>query len=502
MKLDRSGVLVALVALVAVPAASVQADPLPGGTFEPYSAFTPGPDYEAVTTGHLDAGSTVDVAATTPGQLLVFAGDGTGGLAAPVVHRLVGFTARSVAAGDVNGDGRDDLAVTTRSQVELFTQTANGTMASAGVLAVEAEKVRVADVTSDGRADVVVLGWDRDAVSVYAQTPGGTLAAPTSYNVPLSGYNDLEVADVDGDGDNDIVAMSGQLYATPDLTVLIQGPGGMAVRSYFLPGDTVNASGVGVGDVDGDGLGEVVVSHGGNSPSSKVTVFEAAADGSLSVGATVGVYDIPEPVEVADFDRDGFDDVAVAHGGWNRISVLYGSAAGLSPLAEALPAPYASHYDPHGLVAADLDADGDAELVAADYNNGVLRYRNRGTAPSVADLSLRLASPATAKVNVAFVQTITVTNQGNVPTSGTIRVDVPSLLRIQSWTAPACSVAGQSLSCAVPSLASGAGYGVSITLKATKTGSGTTRAALTSTSSPDADPSDDAATAFVTIVRK
>lgn len=502
MKFHRSGVLVALAALVALPAASVQADPLPGGTFEAYAAFAPGPAYEAVTTGHLNADSTVDVAATAPGQLLVFAGDGAGGLGAPVVHPLVGYTARSVAAGDINGDGRDDLAVTTRSQVELFTQTATGTMTSAGALTVEAEKVRIADVTSDGRADVVVLGWDRDAVSVYPQTSAGTLASPANYNVPLSGYNDLEVADVDGDGDNDIVAMSGQLYATPDLTVLVQSPGGMAVRSYSLPGDSVNANGVGVGDVDGDGLGEVIVSHGGNIPASKVTVFEAAADGSLSVGATIGVYDIPEPVEVADVDGDGFDDVVVAHGGWYRISVLYGSAAGLGPVAEALSAPYASHYDPHGLVASDLDGDGDDELVVADYNNGILRYRNRGTAASVADLSLALASPTTAKANVAFTQSLTVSNQGNVAMSGTVRLDLPTLLRIQSSSGPACTVAGQSLTCAVPSLAPGSGYGVSVTVKATKTGSATTRAALTSTSSPDADPSDDTATASVTITRK
>ena len=207
---------VVVVAFVTLPFAPALADPLPGGTFEPYVAASPGPAYEAVTTGRLNADATVDVAATAtvdvaataPGQLYVFPGNGAGGLGSPTVYPLVGYTARSVAAGDINGDGRDDLAVTTRSQVELFTQTATGTLTNAGALTVEAEKVRIADVTSDGRADVVVVGWDRDAVSVYPQATSGTLGPQTNYNVPLSGYNDLEVADVNGDGRNDIVAMS------------------------------------------------------------------------------------------------------------------------------------------------------------------------------------------------------------------------------------------------------------------------------------------------------
>lgn len=118
--------------------------------------------------------------------------------------------------------------MTTQARVELFTQTAAGSLAGAGVLTVEAEKVRIADVKSDGRADIVVMGWDRGAVSVYAQTSTSTLAAPTSYTVSLSGYNDLEGADVDRDGD--IVAMSGRVHTTPDLTVLIQKPGGMERR--------------------------------------------------------------------------------------------------------------------------------------------------------------------------------------------------------------------------------------------------------------------------------
>ena len=492
---------VPVVALLAVPVAGAGADPLPGGTFDPYVAYSRGPSYQAVATGLLNGDGSADVAVAVPRELHIFPGDGTGALGAATVYPLFGYWTRSVAVGDFNGDGRADAAVTTQSQVELFTQTAAGTMAAAGLLTVEAEKVRIADVTADGRDDVIVIGWDRDAVRVYPQTAAGSIGVPVDHVVPLSGYNDLDVGDVDGDGDNDIVAMNGQLYATPDLTVLIQRPGGMDIRSYLVPGGNVNASGVGLGDVDGDGLGEVVVSHGGNS-SSKVTVYEAAADGMLTEGATIGVYDIPEPVEVADYDLDGYDDAAIAHGGWHRISVLYGSSSGLSQVAEPLPAPYASHYEGHGLVSGDLDDDGDAELVVSDYNNGVLVYRNRGAGvPKVADLNLALASPATVKANAVFTQTLIVRNQGNLAMSGSVRIDVPSALKLQA-TPAGCALAGLSLTCAVPSLPAGASHAVLVTVKAPKPGSATTRATLLSSSIPDSDATDNVATVSVSITKK
>lgn len=234
---------------------------------------------------------------------------------------LSGYWTRGIASGDVNGDGRDDVAVTMQAQFDLFTQMATGTLAAAG-LSLWRPKARIADVTSDGRADVVVIGWDSDAVSVYAQTAAGTLSGPTNYNVPLSGYNDLEVADVDGDGDNDIVAMSGQLYATPDVTVLIQGGGGMGTRSYLVPGGNVHAHGVGVGDIDGDGLGEVVVSHGDNRPSPKVTVFEAAAE-EPDGGRHHRRIRNPRARRGGRLQPGRLRRVAVARGGWHRISVLY-----------------------------------------------------------------------------------------------------------------------------------------------------------------------------------
>jgi hypothetical protein len=370
----RMMVAVVLGALVWVTGARVEADPLPGGTFDPYVVQTASGPIAAVSAADLNGDRQPDVAAggtwTAGGTLEVFPGVGHLNFSGSTSHDVLAG-ARSVATGDLNDDGRADLAVAAQTQVEVFHQTQAGTLIAADILELDADKLRIADVTGDGRADIVVIGWSSSAVVVFAQTPAGSLAPPKSYPVSLGGYNDLEVGDIDGDNHNDIVAMSGQLYAVPNVTILLQQPdGNLAVRgSYNVPGGFILTRGIGLGDIDGDGLGEVVASRADNS----VTVFDAAADGALTPRPSLAVTNGPESVEVADMDLDGYDDAVIAHGGWMTVTVFYGSAEGLTGPGERLRVPMAGHY---GLALTDLDLDGDREIVLA-YNQEFLAFRNR-----------------------------------------------------------------------------------------------------------------------------
>jgi hypothetical protein len=192
--------------------------------------------------------------------------------------------------------------------------------------------------------------------------------------VAHGGYDDLEVGDINGDGRDDVIVMSGQLYADDDLGVLLQTPeGSMNGPFYYDLGGDQLTSGVGVGDVTGDGLNDVVVSYGGNRPSSSIAVFPQTALGTLGPPVSLASYDIPEPVEIADLDGDGRQDVVVLHGGWNELGVYLQRPDGtLDPAEQLYPIPYASHYNPHGLAVGDLNGDGAPDIAIADYNNGLV----------------------------------------------------------------------------------------------------------------------------------
>jgi hypothetical protein len=164
-------------------------------------------------------------------------------------------------------------------------------------------RVRIGDVTGDGHNDLVSLGWDTNTVTVHHRQPGGGFGTPEVHTALHSGYDDLELGDVTGDGRTDVVVMSGQTYATPNLSVLRQRADGTLAPAvaYNLPTANTLTNGIGIGDVTGDGHADVVATYGGNKPSSGIAVFASDGD-QLASPTTMPSYDIPQPVVVADVD--------------------------------------------------------------------------------------------------------------------------------------------------------------------------------------------------------
>src|SRR5919106_5981155 len=114
-----------------------------------------------------------------------------GTLFQPYLAVDVGSWPEAVAIGDVTGDGRADVVMTTGYafdpandyRVWVFAQTESGSLASPVSYATSQKRpksVAVGDVTGDGNADVVV-GLDGLGVQVHPQVAGGTLGAPATY---------------------------------------------------------------------------------------------------------------------------------------------------------------------------------------------------------------------------------------------------------------------------------------------------------------------------------
>jgi hypothetical protein len=355
-----------------------------GDLFLPYVAHPIGSWPEAVAIGDLNSDGRGDAVVATSSyfdpdndnRIHVFLQDSGGALGLASKY-LVGGNPQTIAVGDVNGDGRDDVVVGNNSAIGLFLQNEAGTLdPMMSVPTDRSFKVAVGDLDGDWRADVVGIDWGTHGhdVDVFLQNGSGGLAAPVTYTVAHGGYDDLTVGDVDGDGRKDVTVMSGQLYAYDNLGILLQDPGGgMNGPFYYDLGGDQLTGGVGVGDVTGDRLNDVVVSYGGNRPSSFIAVFPQTVGGTLGAPMSLPSYDIPEPVEVSDVDGDGRHDVLVLHGGWLRLGVYLQQADGtLNPTEDLYPIPYASHYNPHGLAVGDLNGDGAVDVAIADYNQGLI----------------------------------------------------------------------------------------------------------------------------------
>jgi hypothetical protein len=360
--------------------------------FTPYTAMPTGSWPEATAIGDVNGDGLKDVVMTTSYyfdaendyKLFVFLQAANGQLQTPIKYATQGTypsPPQSVDIGDVNGDGKNDVVVgNSRLNIQVFLQDANGNLASSSVHPTQnSTVVKIGDLNGDGRSDVAGIGHGTSNASVLYQNPDGALAPPVSFNAPHGGFDDLDIGDINADNRNDLIVMSGQGYAYNNLAILAQNLSGSFEPAVFYDlGFDVNTSGLGLGDVNGDQLNDVIVSYGGNKPASKIGIFHQQS-GVLMPAVSLPSYDIPEPVEVKDVTGDGLSDVVVLHGGWNSLGVYVQTADGSLSPEQLFPIPYASGYNVQGLALGDINDDGLPDAAIADYNYGlVVLYHEPG----------------------------------------------------------------------------------------------------------------------------
>jgi len=204
----------------------------------------------------------------------------------------------SVAAGDLNGDGIDDIIAGAGAggdgRVRVIDGSSPETLADgepADVLwdflafgpgYTGSLQVASGDVTGDGVADVVVGAGEGSAVRVF---DGATRTLLLQFDAFEPSFTDgvrVAVGDINGDGRDDIVTGSGpgggsrvRVFDGADL-----GSGNSLLMPEFQPFEPDFANGVNVatGDLDGDGHAEILVGAGAGSVP-EVKVFGAASDG-------------------------------------------------------------------------------------------------------------------------------------------------------------------------------------------------------------------------------
>ena len=282
----------------------------------------------------------------------------------------------SIAIGDVNGDGRNDVVIGRNAcGVQVFLQTIDGNLVEGDFLnGNTSNSVRIADLNGDGRQDLVSVGVVGNIVNVWRQDATGHLVLQATPSYGVLGAQDIEVGDVNGDGRPDLLI---SLHNSKSLAVLLQQADGTFAAPYYLvTNSALGATGVAIGDLNGDGRNDVVVTTGGNSPT-YIGVYYQAADGSLAAATPIATYDIPMAVRVADMNNDGRADVVVSHQGWVSVGVYLQQAAGTLAAEERFQAPY-GNGNPNSMAVGDVNRDGRPDIVIA----GELLLQNASASPA------------------------------------------------------------------------------------------------------------------------
>jgi len=267
---------------------------------------------------------------TSAQLLLVLIGRADGTLSAPQVLSLNTVwncgAINALALGDFNGDGRMDVAVSSIfCDTGILFQQADGQLSSTAFrLGYATSSLAAADLDGDGRTDLVGVGNSAEAY-VWIQGADGRFGLPQRPGL-FSAARQVVVGDVNGDGRPDlVVTMQGS--SGLDVAVLLNQRTFFSAPQYLTTRSPWGATAVALGDLNGDGRTDIVVTAGGNSPTS-IVVWYQAADGSLGAATPVATYDIPTEVAVADVDGDGRADVVVTHAGWSAVGVYLQQAGG------------------------------------------------------------------------------------------------------------------------------------------------------------------------------
>lgn len=314
--------------------------------------------------------------------LYIFTQDVNGELKQPVKYTIeqpaqFSWDCGSIAIGDINGDSKNDIVIGGANQkIEVFLQNnAGGLDAGVTYATVNSSVVKIADLNNDGRLDIVTTGTGTNSVDIFYQNISGAIGAPVTYAVTSGGP--IDVLDMNNDGLSDIVVKSSQL-SKPLICVLTQQiDGTFTSPTYYSFNETDLFTAITLGDVNGDGLNDVVII---NDWLHKIEIYKQKETQNFEFAYSLNAYRYLVSGISRDINNDGRQDVIVTHL-YGTLGIYFQDSDG-----KLIQEEYhlgETHNVPQNIAIGDINGDGLKDIVLASKMLHIL-YQGKINANSLA----------------------------------------------------------------------------------------------------------------------
>src|SRR6266540_3859532 len=307
-----------------------------------------------------------------------------------------GTNPSSVAIGDLNGDGQLDLVTANIGGDPLANPTPAGTISvllgsGGGTFSAATPyptgsflpfSVAIGDLNGDGKLDLAVANYGHPlsgdgAISVFLGNGDGTFSAATPYPTLAIGAQSVAIGDLNGDGKLDLVVA----YASSKYSVFLGiGNGSFNQQTPISLSGNKNLSSVAIADLNGDGKLDLALANAG---SDTVSVFLGNGNGSFQAQIQYATGTNPDSVAIGDLNGDGQPDLAIANYDSNTVSVLLGNVGG----GFQAQTQYPTGTNPSSVAIGDLNGDGRLDLAVANFGSNNVTVLLSPNAPADHDFN-------------------------------------------------------------------------------------------------------------------